>query len=236
MLTKAHAGWYECYNFKGTIDNYSISFSIQVRDGYYGEQDKKHFNLQGVYKYDKFNEPIKLVGQLNPKTNKVFLYEINNKQDTAIFSFDLSETVINGTWTSSKKKSITLKLTFVSKLIDTSETIQFKDVQILQSNSLSEFYFVGVYSKTTDDNRAKMDKLLILKKKGNTLFQTIDFVKVETRTGNVMTIIFDNLEIADVKSKKLRVSNDIGRLGGYLTIRYNLKAKKFVLNPNPIAE
>ena len=41
----SHAGWYECYNYKGTIGKANVSFTIQVREGYFGEPTKKEFNI-----------------------------------------------------------------------------------------------------------------------------------------------------------------------------------------------
>ena len=89
-VTKVFAGWYECYNFKGTINNYPISLSLQVRQGYFGEASKKDFNLIGVYKYDKHNDPIRLEGQFNTTDQKVILYELSKNNYSATFSFEFS--------------------------------------------------------------------------------------------------------------------------------------------------
>lgn len=234
-LTKAYAGWYECYNFKGTIDKYSITLSLQVRQGYSGEKDKKDFNIFGVYKYDKHNDPIRLEGKINFKDNKVLLYEISNNKYSATFEFDFSEIKSNGIWKNlSTNKTMPLQLNFVSKLIDTLEENQFIGIDILQANSLVDFYFVGNYSKTSGDNRAQMNRLKIIKKKDNTVFQTIDFSKIDSPTGNVMTIIFDNVEVINQRAKKISVSNSAGRMGSDLQIIFNSKTKKFKLNPDPI--
>jgi len=233
-LTKVYAGWYECYNFKGTIDKYPITLSIQVRDGYFGEKDKKDLNIIGVYKYDKHNEPIRLEGKINFKDNKALLYEISNNKHSATFEFDFSKIECVGIWRNlSTNKIMPLHLIYVSKLIDTLEENQSANIDILQANSLPDFYFVGIYSKTVGGNKAQMDKLQIIRKKDNIIFQTIDFSKIETKTGNVRTIIYDNVEIIDTNAKKLNVWNDIGRMGGYLTITFNSKIQKFKLNPKP---
>lgn len=233
-LTKAQAGWYECYNFKGTIDKYSMTLSIQVRDGYFGKKDKNDFNIIGVYKYDKQNNPIRLEGKINFKDNKALLYEISNSNYSATFEFDFSETECDGFWRNlSTNKTMPLHLNYVSKLIDTVEENQSANIEILQANSLRDFYLVGIYSKTAGEGSAHMDKLQIIKKKDNILFQTIDFSTVESKTGNVATIIYDNVEVEDLGAKKLSVWNDIGRMGGYLTITFSPKTQKFTLNPKP---
>ncbi len=164
-LTKVYAGWYECYNYKGTIDKYSITFSIQVRDGYFGEKDKKDFNVIGVYKYDKHNDPIRLEGKINFKNNKALLYEISNNKHSATFEFDFSEIECIGIWRNlSTNKTMPLHLNCVSKLIDTLEENQSTNIQILQANSLTDFYFVGDYSKVVGEDRAQMNQLRIIQK------------------------------------------------------------------------
>src|SRR4051812_27565450 len=80
---KAHAGWYECYNFSGTIDKSPIMLSIQMREGFFGEKDKKDFNVIGVYKYDKNNEPVRLEGKRDFSNNKVVLYAVVGDKPTA---------------------------------------------------------------------------------------------------------------------------------------------------------
>ncbi|RZK04287.1 MAG: hypothetical protein EOO46_16915, partial [Flavobacterium sp.] len=118
-LSKVYAGWYECYNFKGTIGNYPITFSVQVRKGYFGEKEKKNFNIVGVYKYDKFNNPINLEGKIDFATKKALLYEISDNKHTATFEFDFSKNECRGVWRNlSIKKTLPLQLNYVSQLID----------------------------------------------------------------------------------------------------------------------
>jgi hypothetical protein len=236
-MTNVYAGWYECYNFKGTIDKHPITLSLQVKQGYFGGKDKKDFNIIGVYKYDNRNSPIRLEGKMNNKDNKILLYEIANNKHSAVFEFNFSEIESNGTWKSLlTNKAMLLHLHYVSKLIDTLKDNQFANIEILQANSLTDFYFVGDYSKKDGEDRAQMNNLKIIRKKDNVVFQTIDFSTIETFTGNVMTRIFDNVEIADPIKKEITVSNDIGRMGGYLIITFNSKSQKFKLNPNPKIE
>ena len=159
------------------------------------------------------------------------LYEINGKKQTAVFEFDFSENESTGFWTNllTKQKS-PISLKYTSKILDTTPENQFTNVEILQANSLKDFYFIGLYSKNKDENDAQMTDLKIIKKKDNSLFQTLNFSKVENPTGNVMTIIFDNVE-TDNKLNGFTISNKIGRMGGHLTVNYDLKKKSFILNP-----
>ncbi len=233
-MTNTYAGWYKCYNYEGTIDKYPISFSIQITEDYFGEKGKKDFNINGIYKYDKHNNPIKLEGKIDFKTNKACIYEVINNKNTAAFEFYFSENTLNGTWTNlSTKKILPLHLNFLSKLVDTSEEDKFENIEIIQLNSLPDYYFIGIYSKVNGESRAKMDRLKIIRKNDNSIFQILDFSSIETETGNVRTIIYDNVEVVDVKTKELSIWNNIGRMGGYLTVKYNFKKNKFKVNPKP---
>lgn len=79
-----------------------------------------------------------------------------------------------------------------------------------------------------------MTDLKIISKKTNQTFQTLNFDAVETPTGNLMTIIFDNVSIN--KTKAFIIYNSYGRVGGYLVVNYNSSKNRFLLNPEPIAE
>lgn len=228
-LTKSYAGWYKCYNYEGTIGKHPIALSFQITEGYFGEKEKKEFNINGVYKYDKYNNPIKLEGIL--KNNKIRLYESHNGKVSAILEFDFSKKTSIGFWTDlESKKVLSLNLNYDSKLIDTNERYIFKSIDILQLYSLKDFYFIGNYSKNKGELRAKMEKLKIINKKDNSIFQVIDFNDLDYNVGNVITIIYQNIEINDVIDNKLDVWCDIGRMGGWFTINFDKQKNKFITN------
>lgn len=236
-FTKASAGWYECYTFNGSIGNYPMELSIQFRDGYFGEKNKKTLNILGVYKYSKYNEPIRLEGQINYITQKVILHEIVNGKYSVKFEFPFAKNSIKGTWTNlSTGKILPLQLDFVAELVDTLSQNQFKNVDLLQSNTLNDFYFVGRYAKISGQDRAQMTELKIINKKDNMVFQTFDFSALEYPVGNLMTIVFDNIEIISKKANEFVIHSDVGRVGGYYVVTYHPKSKRFVLNPEPTAE
>ena len=79
-----------------------------------------------------------------------------------------------------------------------------------------------------------MRALKIMDKRTNKTFQTFNFDNIETPTGNLMTIIYDNITTG--KGNSFLVSNQIGRVGGYLNVDFNVKEKQFVLDPEPVAE
>ena len=232
--TKVFAGWYRCYNFNGTIGLHPVTLSIQIRPGFFGEQGKKDFNVIGVYKYNQYNNPISLEGIIDFKTNKALLYEVDDTANKAIFEFQFLEGNCSGTWKNlNTNKVLPLHLNYVLKLTDTTGTGEFNNIEILQKKSLKGFYFTGIYSKKSGDEKAHMDKLKIISKKDNTVFQIIDFSKVKSATGNMYTIIYDNVQLTNAKANEFAVSNDIGRVGGLLTITYSTRAHKFKLNPVP---
>lgn len=81
-----------------------------------------------------------------------------------------------------------------------------------------------------------MNKLKIIRKSDNSIFQILDFSKIETPTGNLMTVIYDNIINVNIKTKILIISNNIGRVGGYITVNFNPKTKKFDIDPEPVIE
>ena len=60
ITTKAHAGWYDCYSFKGKVGVYNITLSFQYQPNYFGEPEKHNLNIIGCYKYDHINTPARL--------------------------------------------------------------------------------------------------------------------------------------------------------------------------------
>lgn len=228
-LTKSHAGWYQCFNYEGTIGKYPITLSIQITENYFGEKGKKEFNINGVYKYDKYNNPIKLEGTL--KDNKIQLYESYNGKVSATLEFNFSEKISNGYWTNlESKKVLPLSLKYSSKLIDTDEEDVFESIDILQLHSLKDYYFIGTYSKDSNETRARMEKLKIVNKKDNSVFQIIDFNDLGYKVGNVITIIYQNIKINNSIKNKINVWCDVGRMGGWFTLSFNKQKNKFITN------
>ncbi|MEO6668171.1 MAG: hypothetical protein ABIN36_01765 [Ferruginibacter sp.] len=235
--TKVYAGWYECYNFNGNINRYPISLSIQVREGYFGGTKKKNFNIIGVYKYNNHNNLIRLEGIIDFNNRQALLYETTNDKQTAILQFEFSENNCNGSWTDiNTNKTLPLHLEYISKLVDTLDTNEYSNIEILQEASLKNFYFTGVYSKLPDELNAQMNKLKIIRKKDNVVFQTIDFSKMDVKVGSFRTVIYNNVEIYDTAKEALMVWAYLGRLGGQYIISLDKKTNKFKLNHKPLLE
>jgi hypothetical protein len=223
-ITKVKAGWYECYNYKGFIDKYPVTLSIQINEGYYGDK-KKDWNVLGVYKYDKQNTPIVLEGKFNRKTNIVALYEYENNSPSGEMEFNFSKKESLGTWKSIKtNKVLKLNLNFTSQLVDTLSKIVFNSVEILQTTSTVDKYFVGIYSKSKDDSRAKMISLKIIEKKTNKIFQLLDFSN-SPAMGNIWTVIYGNVRLDE--NKGFYIWADIGRMGEELYFKYNKEKNIF---------
>ena len=235
-VTKVSAGWYQCFNFKGNIGAYPITLSMQIREGYFGEKNKRSYNLIGVYKYDKFNTPIRLEGRLDTVSNKAVLYETVNDVQTAVFEFKFSEKGCTGVWRSSKmaRQSLPLALNLVSKIADVNKGTSFSNTDVLQFESLPELYFVANYSKTKGLDQAQMNQLKIIRKKDNSLYQTLSLENVEAQTGNVMTIIYDNVTVIDKKRKTLGISANMGKDINPLMISYNSKSGRFYFDKSGV--
>jgi len=230
---KSFAGWYDIYNYTGYIDRYPITLSFQLKEGYFGEPAKKSYNIIGIYKYDKFNSPIRLEGVFNQSTHEIKLNEIGSfDKISATFSLHFSSLQLSGSWSGGKSR-LAVKLNLANRLSDLAAEA-FDNIQILQYSSLRDYYFIGIYAKKTEARNAGMTTLKIIKKADNKIFQTLHFESVETPTGNLMTIIYDNITTG--KGNNFIISNQIGRVGGYLSVDFNPKSKRFILNPEPIAE
>jgi len=230
---KTFAGWYNTCNYTGLIDRYPVTLSFQVKEGYFGEPAKRHYNVIGVYKYDKVNHPIRLEGVFNQSTQELKIYEIGTgNKVSATFHLYFSPQQLTGTWSSGKSK-LKVNLRLVNRLSDLADEA-FDNIQILQFPSLQHYYFIGVYAKKSNSTDAHMRGLKIIDKATNKTFQILNFEHIETPTGNVMTIIYDNITAG--KDNDFLVSNQIGRVGGYLNVNFNIKNKQFVLNPEPVAE
>lgn len=226
--TNAYAGWYECYNFKGNVGSMPITLSLQIRKGYFGEPSKKNFNAIGIYKYDKYNSPIRLEGILDERSKRVTLYELTGEKYSAVFSFVFSENKCNGSWQNmTTGKKLPVDLVFISKLADLELEQAFSNVDIIQAQSLPGFYFQGSYKKIKGTDRAIMNKLRILRKGDGKLFQTIDLSNTQEPTGNLMTIIFDNLEVADAGKQIVGLSRNIGNDQSPLLIKWSARLKRF---------
>jgi hypothetical protein len=233
ISVKSFAGWYNTYNYTGLVGRYPVTLSFQIKEGYFGEPAKKGFNIIGVYKYDKVNHPIRLEGVFNQNTQTIKIYEIGvGNKVAATFHLNFSLQQLTGTWSSSTSK-LKVNLRLADRLSDRSDE-SFDNIQILQYPSLKNYYFIGIYAKKSESTEAHMRALKIMDKRTNKTFQTFNFDNIETPTGNLMTIIYDNITIG--KGNSFLVSNQIGRVGGYLNVDFNIKEKQFVLDPEPVAE
>ncbi|MVN90490.1 hypothetical protein [Mucilaginibacter aquatilis] len=235
--TNAYAGWYECYNFEGTIGKFPITLSMQVRKGYFGEPAKKKFNVIGVYKYNKYNSPIRLEGIFDERSKQVTLYEVSGKSYSAVLQFVFSEKQCPGSWQNKATvNKLRVSLTFVSKLLDLEPEQVFSGVDILQAQSLTRFYFIACYNKVSGADKAVLSELKIFQKNNGKIFQVIDLSNVEDAIGNIMTIIYDNLEVVDAEKQKVGLSRNVGNDQAPLIIEWNASSKRFTLEKSSIHE
>ena len=134
------AGWYECYNFKGHIDSYPVSFSLQYRPGYFGASPD--LNIIGVYKYDRHNTPIRTKGTWTKADGVMVVHELDGDgNSTAIFRLEESaHGVWRGTWKlagGDREREVELHLT--SQLDDREQEYAFNGIEMLQAMSLPDY-------------------------------------------------------------------------------------------------
>ena len=234
------AGWYECYNFKGSIDDYAITFSIQYRPGYFGASPD--LNMIGVYKYDRHNTPIRTKGTWTKADGVMVVDELDGDgNSTAVFRLEESAPgVWRGTWKlteGGRERQVELHQT--SQLDDREQEYAFNGIEMLQAMSLPDYYFIGVYEKDSSPNsNAYMTALKIVRKQDGSVFQTLSFEDYFHDVGNVSTIIYDNVEQigTDEVSNGFILWCDVGRMGGYYDVTFDAAINRFEIDPEPFID
>lgn len=231
------ANGYQCYNYTGTVGKASINLSYQITPDYFGEAAKKNFNVNGVYSYTQYNTPIRLEGILDANQQTITLYEMNKEQRTATFILSLQDQKISGTWAKvGTTTSLPVQLQLTTSLNDTQLDTPTVVTEIPQFDSLPDYYFVGVYTKKAGATQAEMTALKIMRKKDHHLFQEISFTDATVPTGNLMTVIYDQIEVTSPKAKNFTVANQYGRTGGYWNIVWNTQTQRFEKAVEPIGD
>jgi len=132
-----------------------------------------HGNVNAIYSFRKNNEPIVLRGKITE--NKLTFFEVSRDSIGLTFDhFDMNQKNINGTWTDYKAKkelTITLHKDFD---IDYSDSIEWKDKEIIQPVSFKNQYFKLIISKKKGDFDAYVSGVKIIQKKTDSLRQQVD--------------------------------------------------------------
>jgi len=228
------AGWFECYNYSGQLGSQGIDLSIQ----FLGDNKEQ---VEGVYKYNRINTPIQLVG-LELKGDTINLNELNNEIVTAKLTLIIKGDSLIGTWVSlTNLNRFPIYLRLVSKLVDTLYGSTFSDVDLLFRQSTKKYYFVGTYVLNQEDSRANMAILKVIEKTTNKIAYQIYFSKNELvggEVGNVMTVIYENVVGAFFdKSGRLiqiRITANLGRMGCDFPLNYKFKSDTFLINENDL--
>jgi hypothetical protein len=208
--TLCWGGWYECYNFNGTIGKYPINASFQIMDRAFSKS--AHYKVIGNYKYKSKNNPILLYGCFDVTNRKMRIYEVKknlingvfyNNIDTthldsiAVFNFIFDTNTINGSWINLiTNQELPLNLNLTAQFKDFSSNDGNSEIPIVQSFSTSDKYFVGEYVYNPHiDERGRMKCLKVYNKRTDTLIQVIDFTEYSVPIGNVSTPIYNNISI-----------------------------------------
>lgn len=233
-------GWYECYNFEGTVGKYPVAVSLQIMGRAFSQ--KHVFDVNGNYRYRRTNTPILLRGTYDVRTSRMKLYEYSEnlingtfhslpdslRDSTAVFEFDFDTSTIQGNWTNLKTDRILpLHLNFISRFDDKSSTATDIPVAIPQSFSTEDKYFVGEYAYDPDnDSRGRMVCLKIYDKKTDSLFQNIDFSNCAVSMGNVSTSIHTNVSITE---NGFWIWADVGKMGTEIDFRIKGEKNRYEL-------
>ncbi len=222
-----YAGWYRCYTYKGKLAGLDIHMYLQIRE--INATSKDSIPVSGVYKYDKYNEPIVLKGFLI-KNKSLELIEYQNKNRIAELNFPWNKDALQGMWLSDKKK-YPINLEQIGFLSDLDQDKTSKPTEILMSSSLSCDYLVGVYYKENSDNRARLSDLKIINKKNNKIKQIVSFNKKDRPVGNVSTIIFNSARVwknIEKGEESIEIDEDDGQMGQTFFLTYNKELDKFI--------
>lgn len=243
-FSNVFGGWFECYNYVGSIDKYPITLSIQIFcRGCSDIKDRKILTVEGVYKYDRINNPIKLKGKIDTTTNKVVIKEFNKNIQVASMNFVFTTDTINGKWISLANNNVRpIKLKYLSQITDTfnvyaNKTKVFQKADILMFSSTKNRYFVGEYeynfegNSDVSDSRAKMMRLKIFDKKSNNIIYNIDLSKYYpiNSFGNLMTVIYDNVKVI---YNGFSIAEGSGMMGSIVNFHFNPIKNEFVIEDN----
>lgn len=227
IFNKLYAGMYEVYNYKGYIGNEAIYLTYQIMDD---SETKKE--IKGLYKYEKDNNPLKISGFINKTKNEILIYKFTDtKKENSIFELHIDNNYLEGIWSDLNEfKKLSVSLELESTLNDVNKNYIFENIEVLQTNSLKDFYFVCSYFNKINISSAQIDTIRIINKKTNKIFQEISLSDYEQSFGNLMTIIYDNIDNVDSINNSFLLWGDIGRMGGYIEIKYNEKLNKFIVD------
>ncbi len=176
-------------SYSGFIDQYPIELVTNIySDGV----------ASAFYAYSNYDEPIVINGTL--KQGKLTLNEKDsNGKNKAILifeNFDTKRNQLEGTWkdlNSNKQFKIRLTKNFD---IDSGESMEWTNREIIQSSSLKDKYFKLLISKAKGDFYATVTGVKIFEKKTDKLVQQID-LDCQLQGLNNMSVgdyNFDNLE------------------------------------------
>lgn len=231
FLNELSAGWFICHVYKGKVGKDSVTLSIQIEKKY-STTKKNWLSIDGVCISNGSNEPIPLSGRLDVETSEIV---ISKKNDSVYWRLKPSGKSLIGSYGSLHSKSQPVNLQEVANLNDTTyhSEIETIGVGITQDTSLPKYLLRGIYSIRKYED-ARMDRLELVDKKTNEIYQAIDVSMVDFPVGNLVTNIFRNVEL-----RKNLHSDDgdliiwcrAGKHGGYVTAVYDTNAGKYVLDP-----
>lgn len=235
FLNELSAGWFICHIYKGQIGKDSVIISMQIQRKY-STTTGDYLSVYGVFLNNTYQTPIPISGKFNIKNHEIILSQKNDIADSAYWHLKIIGESLIGSYIVGQGKSEHIILKEVANLIDTPyhSKIETIGVSILQDTSLNKYLLRGIYSIRQYQD-ARMDRLELVDKETNKIFQVIDLSVIDFPAGNLVTNIFKNVEIQkNINSAdygNLIIWCRAGKRGGYVTATYDSMLGMYKLNP-----
>ena len=214
--------------YTGKIGKHSVHAAIQIYDK----------NIYGVYYYDNQLVTTELAGHFlndgrivlnNITSEKSRDYSLLQKLGGKTLTLNLSVGGAVGTLTDIHSV-LPVSLVKTGYLDDTDKTFKADDIEIPMVTSSKKHFFLAEYQyyERNGSQRSWINELRIFDRHSHKKIQTIKFYHKPdewAREGNVMTVIFQNIEL-DKNTMFLNIDN--GRMGEYRRFKFNFKKQKYI--------
>ena len=185
--------------------------------------------INAFYIYTRYNTPIPLSGEY--KNNILSLYEKDNrhhlKATLKFYNYSNQNKNVNGFWIDkNQSKKIAIKLKKIQN-ISLDSSFGTNDVELIQVQSLKNYYFKVVLSNPDDSYYPSVIKVNMYTKKSDKLFQSFE---VEAQASNFMSIEIGDFNFDGYTDFSLFESSYAGPNTSSLYFLYNSTTKKYFLS------
>ena len=204
-------------NYKGYIDNYPIELVTHI----YSDGDAR-----AIYTYQKFDDPIVINGRQCKDTLTLLEKDKQGKTTATLtfLNFDEKKNTLIGTWKNLQtKQELSIKLDKEFEL-ESGDSIEWEDREIIQRVSLKNYYFKLIVSKTTDYFYPVVSGIKILQKRTDSLIQ---FIKIDCQLSGLGNLEIDDYNFDGINDFSIFESSYAGPNTSRKYFLYNPKTRKF---------